>query len=143
MNSVALAEYLGVRLVTADRRVLAMGYVPNAGGSSIAGERRLAEIVAALHGVVEGKRAEPLVVETPGHGALQHRLVDVEERVQQAAPAVTDAFAPQEDGTALGLVTGGWYAASLAPYVDLFGDQLLVFLHDDIEAVKRILGNER
>jgi fructosamine-3-kinase len=38
-------------VVAADTRVLAMGFVPNAGGSSIAGERRLAEIVAALHGV--------------------------------------------------------------------------------------------
>jgi hypothetical protein len=32
----------------------------------------------------------------------------------------------------LGLVAGGWYARSLAPYVQGFGDQLLVLLHDDI-----------
>jgi Sulfotransferase domain len=32
----------------------------------------------------------------------------------------------------LGLVAGGWYAASLKPYQQLFGDQLLVLLHDDI-----------
>jgi Sulfotransferase domain len=32
----------------------------------------------------------------------------------------------------LGLVTGGWYAASLKPFRSLFGDQLLVLLHDDI-----------
>jgi hypothetical protein len=32
----------------------------------------------------------------------------------------------------LGLVAGGWYARSLAPYVRRFGDQLLVLLHDDI-----------
>ncbi len=34
----------------------------------------------------------------------------------------------------LGLVSGGWYAASLKPYRQLFGDQLLVLLHDDIQA---------
>jgi len=30
-----------------------------------------------------------------------------------------------------GLVTGGWYAASLAPYFERFGERLQVFLHDD------------
>jgi uncharacterized protein (TIGR03086 family) len=30
------------------------------------------------------------------------------------------------------LVSGGWYAASLKPYRELFGDQLLVLLHDDV-----------
>jgi uncharacterized protein (TIGR03086 family) len=30
------------------------------------------------------------------------------------------------------LVAGGWYAASLRPYQQLFGDQLLVLLHDDL-----------
>ena len=30
------------------------------------------------------------------------------------------------------LVAGGWYAASLKPYRELFGDRLLVLLHDDI-----------
>lgn len=37
---------------------------------------------------------------------------------------------PEQDQ--LGLVTGGWYAASLEPYVERFGDQLLVLLHDDV-----------
>ena len=32
-----------------------------------------------------------------------------------------------------GLVAGGWYGASLAPYVERFGDQLKVLLHDDIK----------
>ncbi len=30
------------------------------------------------------------------------------------------------------IVTGGWYASSLERYFELFGDQLLVVLHDDI-----------
>jgi Sulfotransferase domain len=33
----------------------------------------------------------------------------------------------------LGLVSGGWYGASLEPFADRFGDQLLVLLHDDTE----------
>lgn len=32
----------------------------------------------------------------------------------------------------LGLIAGGWYAASLAPYVERFGDRLQVFLYDEI-----------
>lgn len=34
----------------------------------------------------------------------------------------------------LGLVTGGWYAASLRPYFRRFGDRLLVVLHDDVRS---------
>ena len=32
------------------------------------------------------------------------------------------------------LVSGGWYGASLAPFVEQFGDQLLVLFHDDVIA---------
>lgn len=37
---------------------------------------------------------------------------------------------PEHDSRCL--VSGGWYAASLKPYRQLFGDQLLVLLHDDL-----------
>jgi Sulfotransferase domain len=37
---------------------------------------------------------------------------------------------PEEDRFAL--ISGGWYAASLQPYQALFGEQLLVLLHDDV-----------
>lgn len=33
----------------------------------------------------------------------------------------------------LGIISGGWYAASLEPYLDRFADQLLVCLYDDVE----------
>ena len=33
----------------------------------------------------------------------------------------------------LGIIAGGWYAASLEPYRDRFGDRLLVVLHDDVD----------
>ena len=36
-----------------------------------------------------------------------------------------------------GLVTGGWYAASLQPYRKLFDDRLLVVLHDEVRADPR------
>jgi hypothetical protein len=39
---------------------------------------------------------------------------------------------PSEDP--LGVVSGGWYAASLRPYVERFGEQLLVLLYDDVRA---------
>lgn len=37
----------------------------------------------------------------------------------------------------MGFVAGGWYAASLKPYRRLFGDQLLVLLHDDLKTDAR------
>jgi len=38
---------------------------------------------------------------------------------------------PEKDK--LGIIVGGWYGASLAPFQDRFGDRLLVVLHDDID----------
>lgn len=39
------------------------------------------------------------------------------------------SVAPEEDK--LSLISGGWYAASLAPYLARFGGRLRVFLHDE------------
>jgi hypothetical protein len=36
------------------------------------------------------------------------------------------------DRDPLGLISGGWYAKSLEPFRQRFGDQLLVVLHDDV-----------
>jgi hypothetical protein len=44
---------------------------------------------------------------------------------------VVRAHAPLDDDP-WGLVSGGWYARSLAPFMRRFGEQLLVLLHDDI-----------
>jgi hypothetical protein len=49
------------------------------------------------------------------------RLVDV---VRERRPPQTDWFC---------LVSGGWYAASLEPFVERYGDRLLVLFHDDID----------
>ncbi len=66
------------------------------------------------------------------------RLVDL---VRARRPPEKDWFC---------LVSGGWYARSLAPFVKHFGDQLLVLLHDDVsddpagvyEAALRHVGAE-
>jgi hypothetical protein len=49
------------------------------------------------------------------------RLVDV---VRARRPPQTDWFC---------LVSGGWYAASLTPFRERFGDRLLVLFHDDVD----------
>lgn len=40
------------------------------------------------------------------------------------------SVAPKHDK--LGVIAGGWYAESLAPYFAKFGERLRVFLHDDV-----------
>ena len=50
------------------------------------------------------------------------RLVEV---VRERRPPETDYFC---------LVTGGWYAASLGPFIERYGDQVLVVFHDDVAA---------
>jgi hypothetical protein len=53
-----------------------------------------------------------------------------------AASGVLDAGPPRSCIPGWGgpqtLITGGWYGASLEPYVDRFAGQLLVVLHDDV-----------
>ena len=48
------------------------------------------------------------------------RLVDV---VRERNPPESDWFC---------LISGGWYAASLEPFMERFGDRLLVLFHDDV-----------
>ena len=38
---------------------------------------------------------------------------------------------PEQDR--LGIIAGGWYAASLEPFRERFGDRLLIVLHDDVD----------
>jgi hypothetical protein len=76
--------------------------------------------------------------------ALVHHIA--EERVPRHARLidVVRQQPPEEDW--LGLVTGGWYAASLEPFLERFSDRLLVLLHDDVildphETYRRALGH--
>jgi Sulfotransferase domain len=48
---------------------------------------------------------------------------------------VVRSCAPEDDW--MGIVTGSWYAASLQPFLDIFGDQLIVLLHDDVRSDPR------
>jgi hypothetical protein len=57
---------------------------------------------------------------------IKHQRVAPDARLMDMVRRVP----PTEDP--LGLVSGGWYAASLRPYVRRFGDRLLVLLHDDV-----------
>lgn len=42
------------------------------------------------------------------------------------------ALEDDKQGFKQGLIAGGWYAASLTPYFERFGERLQVFLHDDV-----------
>jgi hypothetical protein len=55
------------------------------------------------------------------------------ERIHPRARLLDTVRRCQPEDDWMGIVAGGWYAASLGPYVELFGDQLLVLIHDDIE----------
>jgi Sulfotransferase domain len=76
-------------------------------------------LIAILRNPVD--RANSALVHHIKHERLhpRSRLVDL----ARERPAELDRF---------GLVAGGWYAASLKPYQELFGDRLCVMLHDDI-----------
>jgi uncharacterized protein (TIGR03086 family) len=65
------------------------------------------------------------------NSAMVHHVT--KERLPKRSKLVDLVTSKDPEDDRLGLVTGGWYGASLQPYVDLFGDQLLVFLHDDVE----------
>jgi hypothetical protein len=64
------------------------------------------------------------------NSALVHHIR--QRRVLSDASLLDLVRAQPPEEERFGLVSGGWYAASLKPYRHLFGDQLLVLLHDDV-----------
>jgi Sulfotransferase family len=64
--------------------------------------------------------------------AMMHHVIKGRLPADADLLTLVERTPPHQDQ--LGLISGGWYAASLAPYVELFGDQLLVLLHDDVVA---------
>lgn len=62
--------------------------------------------------------------------AMVHHIQRERLRPDSNLLEVVRASDPERDP--LGLVAGGWYARSLEPYHDRFGDRLLVLFHDDL-----------
>ena len=85
-------------------------------------------VIAILRNPID--RANSAMVHHIKHERLhpRSRLLDLAQRKS-----------PADDK--LGLVAGGWYAASLRPFLQVFGDQLLVLLHDDIRDDPRHVYN--
>jgi hypothetical protein len=77
-------------------------------------------LLATLRNPID--RAQSAMVHHMEHGALPADSVLVD--LVRATP-------PERDQ--LGIISGGWYADSLAPYHERFGDHLLVVLHDDVD----------
>jgi hypothetical protein len=83
-----------------------------------------ARLIAILRNPID--RANSAMVHHIASGALPAKsdLVNLVKRTP-----------PERDR--LGLISGGWYAASLEPYLEAFGDQLLVVFQEDIEGDAR------
>jgi hypothetical protein len=79
-----------------------------------------AKLIATLRNPID--RAQSAMIHHIEGGSLPSDSVLVD--IVRATP-------PERDP--LGIVVGGWYAASLEPYQERFGDRLLVVLHDDVD----------
>ncbi|MDQ1508714.1 MAG: hypothetical protein QOG50_558 [Actinomycetota bacterium] len=77
-------------------------------------------LIASLRNPID--RAQSAMVHHIEGGSLPGDSVLV-DLVRQTPP----------DRDRLGIIAGGWYAASLEPYRERFGDQLLIVLHDDVD----------
>jgi hypothetical protein len=93
---------------------------------------RPAQVAARIKATVPGIRLLALLrnpVDRAYSAFVHHQR---QERIHPRArlPDTVRSCAPGDDW--MGIITGGWYAASLRPFLDLFGDQVLVLLHDDI-----------
>lgn len=64
--------------------------------------------------------------------ALGHHIG--QERIHPSTDLLDWVRRRPPDQDWLGVVSGGWYAASLEPFVRLFGERLLVILYDDVVA---------
>jgi hypothetical protein len=77
-------------------------------------------LIATLRNPID--RAQSAMVHHIEYGALPRDSVLVD---------LVKTTPPEKDR--LGIIAGGWYAASLEPYYQRFGDRLLVVLHDDVD----------
>jgi uncharacterized protein (TIGR03086 family) len=73
------------------------------------------------------------------HSAMMHFVRQGELPADARLLDLVEETPPEDDSRCL--VSGGWYAASLKPYRELFGDHLLVLLHDDMTQDPRRVYN--
>jgi Sulfotransferase domain len=66
------------------------------------------------------------------HSAMLHHIAHEKLPKDADLLELVRSIPPERDP--LGIVSGGWYAESLEPFLDVFGDQVLIVLHDDISA---------
>jgi hypothetical protein len=72
----------------------------------------------------------PAQPDRPGQSAMVHHIeMAASRRLRAGRSREADASEPRQARHH----RGGWYAASLEPYQEQFGDQLLVVLHDDVD----------
>ena len=93
---------------------------------------RPADVAARIKATVPDVRLIALLrnpVDRAYSAFVHHKL---QERIHPRARLLDTVrrCSPEDDW--MGIITGGWYAASLCPFFDVFGDHLLVLLYDDI-----------
>ena len=66
------------------------------------------------------------------NSALIHHIK--QERLRPSSTLLEFVRSQPPEADRMGLVTGGWYAAALAPFKRSFGEQLLVMLYDDVKS---------
>jgi hypothetical protein len=64
------------------------------------------------------------------HSAMLHHIAHEKLPNDTNLVELVQSIAPERDP--LGIISGGWYAESLEPFLDVFGDHVLVVLHDDV-----------
>lgn len=110
-------------------------------GESVVGEATPGYMMWRHHPDATAERIEAVlpdvrliaIVRNPvdrAYSAMMHHIE--KERLPTGANLLELVRRLPPDDDDLGLIAGGWYASSLKPYVERFGDNLLVLVHDDI-----------
>ena len=92
-----------------------------------------AVVAETIHGIVPDVRLLA-ILRNPidrAYSAMVHQIRRKRLPASSNLLELVRATPPEEEW--FGLVAGGWYAASLTPYLDRFGDQLKILFHDDIK----------
>lgn len=110
-----------------------------------------ARTAARIDGVLPGTRLVA-VLRNPVDRLISAFIHHVRAgRIDPSIRLVERLVSVDADVDRCGLVSGGWYGRSLAPYIERFGDRLLVVRHDDVanapdvllQTVARHLGRDQ